>query len=84
MSIGNEIAARLAASIVVGVNANSEQGKLAAEIDETITKLRDRERLLTVTKTDHDEDCICQRCTERLLKAHRAHLEAWRKEQRKR
>lgn len=42
MSIGNEIAARLAASIVVGVNANSEQGKLAAEIDETITKLRGR------------------------------------------
>ena len=50
MSIGNEIAARLAASIVVGVNANSEQGKLAAEIDETITKLRDRERLLTVSR----------------------------------
>lgn len=78
MSIGNEIAARLAASIVVGVNANSEQGKLAADIEAS------QGWGIDMTKTDHDEDCICQRCTERLLKAHRAHLEAWRKEQRKR
>lgn len=63
MSIGNEIAARLAASIVVGVNANSEQGKLAAEIDETITKLRDRERLLTVSRQLNAE---CEAEIERL------------------